>query len=131
MARGETRGEGRGELRERSKQTSQMRTSISDALRQLDQHATGQGEQLFNLFSSGFNAIRQLITSEITPRVKETLREATGEHLEGSRNVISRLNEEIRENPWRVAGGMAISALFLGYFMGRTNKSPMHRLRSH
>jgi ElaB/YqjD/DUF883 family membrane-anchored ribosome-binding protein len=125
MARGESR-----ESKQRGQDNGKMPTSISDALQLLDQHAAGQGEQLFNLFGSGFNAIRTLVAAEIAPRIKETIREAAGDHIEGSRNVIGRLDSEIRENPWRVAGGLAVSALFLGYFMGRANKSPLELLNA-
>ncbi len=57
-------------------------------------------------------------TNELTNEAQRRLKQ--GE--EQLRKVIDNVDKQLRDNPWPVVGGVAVSCLLLGFLMGQSRK---------
>ncbi|MCM2281141.1 MAG: hypothetical protein NDI61_04770 [Bdellovibrionaceae bacterium] len=112
-----------------SAQGIQIPSSISEALRMLDQALSRDGANLRELVSSEYSALRHAI-EDMAPKMgqafrqygsqaAEVIQDYAGEGLERGKVVAGRVDSRVRANPWPVIGGVALGSLVVGYWLGR------------
>lgn len=111
--------------------------TIEEALRLLDEAIAHDGANLKNLVTDEFANLRSAIM-DLAPRMGETVREYGGQaydkartfatdRMQRGRELVGRLDENVRGNPWPIVLGVTIGSIALGFFLGRNSVSRVER----
>jgi ElaB/YqjD/DUF883 family membrane-anchored ribosome-binding protein len=118
------------EIKEDSQMENNNRPStIDEALRLIDDVINRDGANLSELISSEYSNLRRAI-NDFAPQMGDRVRDYgtqavdqasvyARQGIEQSRVVASKVDQQVRANPWPVIGGVALASLAAGFFLGR------------
>lgn len=102
---------------------------IHEALKLLNEAARDKGEEIRVAFGDGYQHLKEAIghaggnmkeqVESLKKKVTEGamhVREVGGEKC---KEIAKNVDDQVRQHPWPFIGGVAVSALLLGYILGR------------
>ncbi len=98
---------------------------ISEALKLLDQAAKEKKDEIKNLVNEKYQGLKDVLSgtadnmAEIKKKAIEAARKAGEATWEKSKDAAAVVDDHAHKNPWYYVGGAAVSALLLGYILGR------------
>ena len=108
---------------------SNSNKKFEEALQLLNEAAKEKKEEIQSLLGDKYSDIRRIIEQQAAKQ-KQNLRHVqrvAGDWMEDGeekvREVVSELDENVRENPWQYIGGVAVGALLLGFILGSSSKN--------
>ena len=113
--------------------SSLVKDEIHEALELLEEAAKDTAVELGKLIKDQYPNLQKMLLDDIYyirdsfDSIQEGVRERATRLKEASRktvkHVASQVDGEIQHHPWHYIGGMAISALLLGYILGKKSGS--------
>jgi ElaB/YqjD/DUF883 family membrane-anchored ribosome-binding protein len=115
-------------------------TTIKDALRLIDDVINRDGANLRELLTSEYANLRRAI-NDIAPKMGDKVSDYgtqavdqasvyAKQGMDQSRVIASKVDAQVRTNPWPIVGGAALAALAIGFFLGRgsdaTTETDLH-----
>ena len=112
-----------------SSNNSDSSKKFEEALQLLNDAAKEKKDEIQGLLGDKYSDIRRII-EQAAKKQTQTLKQArrvAGEWIEEGeetlRDVVSEVDEQVRENPWQYIGGVAIGALLLGFILGSSSRN--------
>ncbi len=104
-------------------------TTIKDALRLIDDVINRDGANLRELITSEYTNLRRAI-NDFAPKMGDQVLDYgtqavdqasvyAKQGVEQSRVIASRVDAQVRTNPWPIIGGAAFASLAIGFLLGR------------
>jgi ElaB/YqjD/DUF883 family membrane-anchored ribosome-binding protein len=104
-------------------------TTIKDALRLIDDVINRDGANLRELITSEYANLRRAI-NDFAPKMGDKVSDYgtqavdqasvyAKQGMEQSRVIASKVDAQVRTNPWPIVGGVALASLALGFLLGR------------
>ncbi len=100
---------------------------ISEALRLLEQAAKEKKEDIKGLINNKYQSLKEVLSetadnvAELKRKAIEAAKKAGEATWEKSKDAAEAVDEHVHQNPWYYIGGVAVSALLLGYILGKKN----------
>lgn len=94
---------------------------IAEALRLLDEAAKDKKHELQSLMTNQYSHLKGAVVEaglglgSMATRVRD-------ESVEKAKQAASDVDKHVHDHPWPYIGGVAITALLVGYIMGRNRK---------
>ncbi|HOK05121.1 MAG TPA: hypothetical protein PLN24_07710 [Victivallales bacterium] len=98
---------------------------ISEALKLLEEAAKEKKDDIKKLIEEKYHGLKGVLAdtadnvAEIKKKAIEAAKKAGEITVEKSKEAAAIVDESVRKNPWYYIGGIAVSALLLGYILGR------------
>jgi len=108
--------------------TKTNNSKITEAFELLNEAAKEKKDEMSELMSDRYSHIKQAVLDgtiegkKILERAKHIAQEAIAEGTETVKKTAVVVDKNVRENPWKYLGGVAVASLVLGYFMGSKRK---------
>ena len=102
---------------------------FEEALRLLNEAARDKKEELQGLLGDKYSEIRELLEEAIKhqknnfDQARRVAEDWAGDGGDGVRAAVEDLDDKVHENPWPYIGGVAASALLLGFLLGSSSKN--------
>lgn len=113
-------------------------STISEALRLIDDVINRDGANLRELITSEYANLRRAI-NDFAPQMNDRVRDYSTQAadqasvyaqkgVEQSRILASKVDAQVRSNPWPIIGGVALVSLGVGYLLGceQSSESDLH-----
>jgi len=110
-------------------QTLSNNEKITEALRLLEDAAKGKKEELRTLVSNKYRNLKDALgetkldmaaaAAAARRRTMEAALQAKDIGLVKAREIAVEVDEQVHENPWPYISGVAVTALLIGYIMGK------------
>ena len=110
-----------------------VKEEIHEALELLEEAAKDTAEELWTLIKDQYPNLQEKLLDNVDSLrdsidfIQDGVRGAASQIKESSgrkvRYAASQIDEEIHHRPWHYIGGIAVSALLLGYILGRKTDS--------
>lgn len=108
-------------------------SSISDALKLIDTVISRDGANLKEMVTSEYSNLKSTIDN-FAPSMGEkvntygtqaidAIAEYATEGYKQGRKIAGDVDTQVRANPWPIIGGVALSALAIGFMLGKANPS--------
>ena len=108
-------------------------SSIKDALKLIDDVLNRDGANLRELITSEYSNLQRAI-NDFAPQLGDKVRDYgmqaadmastyASKGVEQGRVIASRVDSQVRENPWPVIGGVALTSLAVGFLLGRSGEA--------
>lgn len=94
---------------------------ISEALELLEEVAKDKKAELQSLVSEKYGSLKSAL-GDAAEGLEKQGRETYEHGLDKVKDLVSRLDESVRQHPWPYLGGAAIGLLILGFFLSRSSK---------
>jgi ElaB/YqjD/DUF883 family membrane-anchored ribosome-binding protein len=94
---------------------------IQEALRLLDEAARDKKHELRNLMGNQYHHLRDAVTEGEQNLMRMATR-ARDEGVEKAKQAAGDVDKHVRDHPWPYIGGVALTALLVGYIMGRNRR---------
>ena len=112
-----------------STENSTSSKKFEEALQLLNEAAREKKEEIQNLLGDKYSDIRRIIEQQASKQ-KQNLKRAqrvAGDWIEEGeekvREVVSDLDENVRDNPWPYISGIAVGTLLLGFILGSSSRN--------
>lgn len=102
---------------------------LSEALKLLEEAAKEKKSELQNMLKGRYSHLKEALGDKeqdiaealnvAKKRAMEAASHATDIGTERAKEIATEVDKQVRENPWPYIGGVAISALLIGYILGR------------
>ncbi len=98
---------------------------ISEALKLLEEAAKEKKDDIKKMVEEKYLGLRDILSdtalnmAEMKRKAVEAAKKAGEVTWEKSKEAAAVVDENVRKNPWYYIGGVAVSALLLGYILGR------------
>lgn len=103
---------------------------LAEALRLLEDAAKGKKEELRTLVSSKYRNLKDALgeaeldmsaaVAAARKRTMEAALQAKDVGLVKAKEIAVDMDERVHEDPWPYIGGVAVTALLIGYILGRS-----------
>ena len=103
---------------------------LAEALRLLEDAAKGKKEELRTLVSSKYHNLKDALgeaeldmSAAVAAARKRTMiaaQQAKDVGIVKAKEMAVDVDEQVHENPWPYIGGVAVTALLIGYILGRS-----------
>jgi ElaB/YqjD/DUF883 family membrane-anchored ribosome-binding protein len=94
---------------------------INEALRLLDEAARDKKHELRDLMGDQYHHLRDAVV-EKEQNLRNLAARAKDEGLEKAKQAADDVDKHVHQHPWPYIGGVAVTALLVGYIMGRNRK---------
>ena len=94
---------------------------INEALRLLDEAARDKKHELRDLMGNQYHHLRDAVVEGEHNLIRIAAR-AKDEGVEKAKQAAGDVDKHVRDHPWPYIGGVAVTALLVGYIMGRNRK---------
>jgi ElaB/YqjD/DUF883 family membrane-anchored ribosome-binding protein len=94
---------------------------INEALRLLDEAARDKKHELRDLMGDQYHHLRDAVVEGEHNLLRIAAR-AKDEGVEKAKQVAGDVDKHVHDHPWPYIGGAAVTALLVGYIMGRNRK---------
>jgi|WetSurMetagenome_2_1015567.scaffolds.fasta_scaffold547430_2 ElaB/YqjD/DUF883 family membrane-anchored ribosome-binding protein len=94
---------------------------INEALRLLDEAARDKKHELRDLMGNQYHHLRDVVTEGEHNLIRMAAR-AKEEGVEKAKKAAGDVDKHVRDHPWPYIGGIAVTALLVGYIMGRNRR---------
>ena len=101
---------------------------IAEALHLLEEAAKEKKDEVRDLISEKYQNLRDAVVgaehgvAEALAAAKQRVVDAAAQAKEKTKKVAAEVDQHVHENPWPYIGGVALSALLIGYVLGRNRK---------
>lgn len=98
---------------------------ISEALKLLEEAAKDKKDEIKKMVEEKYVGLKDVLSetainaAEIKRKAIEAAKKAGEVTVEKSKEAAAAVDESVRKYPWYYIGGVAVSALLLGYILGR------------
>jgi ElaB/YqjD/DUF883 family membrane-anchored ribosome-binding protein len=98
---------------------------ISEALKLLEEAAKDKKNDLKKLVDEKYQGLKEVLSdtadnvAEMKKKAIEAAKRAGEVTWEKSKEAAAVVDDNVHKNPWYYIGGVAVSALLLGYILGR------------
>ncbi len=94
---------------------------INEALELLDELAKEKKDELLGMVSEKYKHLKSAIGGT-TGKMEDQARAALAQGEQTAKEFASKIDGNVRKNPWPYLGGTALGFLILGIFLGRPKK---------
>ena len=94
---------------------------INEALRLLDEAARDKKHEFRSLLGDQYHHLRDAVVEKEQSLLNLAAR-AKDEGLEKAKQAADDVDKHVHQHPWPYIGGVAVTALLVGYIMGRNRK---------
>jgi ElaB/YqjD/DUF883 family membrane-anchored ribosome-binding protein len=105
--------------------TSHSSEKIEEALQLLQEAAEEKKDEVKKLLSGKYASLRDAVVDiegTLAEKVEELTRKADHVRVvaeKKARKIATEVDEKVHEDPWRVIGWTTVTALLVGYLLGR------------
>ncbi len=107
--------------RETMSTTMTSADKINEALRLLDEAARDKKHELRDLMGDQYHHLRDAVVEGEHNLLRMAAR-AKDEGMEKAKKAAGDVDKHVRDHPWPYIGGIAVTALLVGYIMGRNRR---------
>jgi ElaB/YqjD/DUF883 family membrane-anchored ribosome-binding protein len=100
---------------------------ISEALKLLEEAAKEKKDDIKALINDKYQGLKEVLAgagdnmAEMKKKAIETAKKAGEYTWDKSKDAAAAVDDNVRKYPWYYIGGVAVSALLLGYILGKKN----------